>query len=47
MFKRDLIKELHTLGIRKADKQGVGSVSLAHLKNSELCALLQKIKKEV
>ena len=44
MFKRDIIKELHARGIRKAEKQGVGTVSLAHMKNSDLCALLAQVK---
>ena len=44
MFKRDIIKKLHAYGIRKAEKVGVGSVSLAHLKNSDLCALLEKVE---
>lgn len=44
MFKRDVIKELHKLGVRRADKVGVGSVSLEHIKNADLCNLLARVR---
>ena len=44
MFKRDIIKKLHALGIRRADKPGCGSVSLGHIKTVDLCAILWNIE---
>lgn len=41
MFKRDLIKKLHELGIRKGDKPGCGTVSLQHFKTEDLCRMLE------
>lgn len=38
-MKRDIIKALHKLGIRYADKPGVGRVKLEHFKFSQLCAI--------
>lgn len=39
MFKRDLIKKLHGVGIRYADKQGIGRVKLQHIKTAVLAKM--------
>lgn len=46
MFKRDLIKDLHKMGVRYADKPGCGRVKLEHLKNADLAALHYKVMNE-
>ena len=44
-IKAEVEKELRSLGVRKFDKQGRGTVSIKQGKTSELIALLTKIKK--
>lgn len=44
-MKRDLIKALYAYGIRYAEKEGVGTVKLQHLKYSQLAFLLAKLEK--
>lgn len=46
MFKRDLIKDLHKMGVRYADKPGCGRVKLEHLKNADLATLHYKVINE-
>lgn len=43
-MKRKIIKELEALGIRKAEKPGVGMVKLGHLKTHMLIGLLAEAK---
>ena len=43
-MKRKIIKELEALGIRKAEKPGVGVVKLGHLKTHMLIGLLAEAK---
>ena len=43
-MKRTIIKELEAMGIRKAEKPGVGMVKLDHLKISMLISLLAEAK---
>jgi hypothetical protein len=43
-MKRNLIKELEAMGIRKAEKPGVGMVKLGHLKTHMLISLLAEAK---
>lgn len=43
-MKRKIIKELEAMGIRKAEKPGVGMVKLGHLKTSMLISLLAEAK---
>lgn len=43
-MKRNLIKELEAMGIRKAEKPGVGMVKLGHLKTYMLIGLLAEAK---
>ena len=43
-MKRNIIKELEAMGIRKAEKPGVGMVKLSHLKTSMLISLLAEAK---
>jgi len=45
-MKAKAIKELHALGVRYAEKQGRGKVSLGHLKTAEVIGLLDTVKKE-
>lgn len=45
-MKRKIIKELEALGIRYAEKPGVGSVKLSHLKFADLVNLLAKAKED-
>lgn len=45
-MKAKAIKELHAMGVRYAEKQGRGRVSLSHLKTVEIIGLLDTIKKE-
>ena len=42
-MKRDVIKALKAMGIRHADKEGVGRVKLEHLKFPQLANLLGEI----
>lgn len=44
MFKRDVIKKLHALGVRKVEKPGFGDVSLGHIKTATLCAILWNLE---
>lgn len=46
MLKRDLIKKLHELGVRKAEKPGVGYVCLEQMKARDLVGLLVKAEVE-
>lgn len=43
-MKRNIIKELEAMGIRKAEKPGVGMVKLSHLKTPMLIGLLAEAK---
>lgn len=43
-MKRNIIKELESMGIRKAEKPGVGMVKLGHLKTYMLISLLAEAK---
>ena len=43
-MKRKIIKELEAMGIRKAEKPGVGMVKLGHLKTPMLISLLAEAK---
>ena len=45
-MKRNLIKELEAMGVRRAEKPGVGSVKLSHLKFPYLADILAKVKAE-
>ena len=45
-MKRDIIKALHAMGIRYADKEGVGRVKLEHLKFPQLATLLGEVQKK-
>jgi hypothetical protein len=45
-MKRDVIKALKAMGIRHADKEGVGRVKLEHLKFEQLVSLLAKYQSE-
>lgn len=45
-MKRKIIKELEAMGIRKAEKPGMGMVKLSHLKFPDLANLLGKVKAE-
>ena len=45
-MKGKVIKELHSLGVRKAEKRGVGHVNLSHLRTADLINLLAKTKEE-
>ena len=43
-MKRKMIKELEAMGIRYADKPGVGRVKLSHLRTADLANLLAKAR---
>lgn len=43
-MKRRIIKELEALGIRYAEKPGVGRVKLSHLRTADLANLLEKVR---
>lgn len=43
-MKRKIIKELEAMGIRYADKPGVGRVKLSHLRTADLANLLEKAR---
>ena len=43
-MKRKIIKELEAIGVRYAEKPGVGMVKLGHLKTSMLISLLAETK---
>lgn len=43
-MKRDIIKELESMGIRHSEKPGVGMVKLNHLKTYMLINLLAEAK---
>lgn len=45
-MKRKIIKELEAIGVRYAEKPGIGNVKLSHLKTADLINLLTKTKKE-
>ena len=46
-MKSEIVKELKSMGVRKFDKPGYGSVSIKQGKTSELLTYLTQLKSEV